>query len=200
MQVVEDITQKTKKSLNVSVGNVTAGSKEEIKKQIKKKYDAERYILNRDKLLKQSKKWRDANKKHHAKWKLKYNRKRLKEDLNFKLIHNCRVRIRRALISKSKRTMKLLGCTVTELWKHLEKQFQPGMTRENYGEWHVDHIKPCALFDLTRDEEQAICFHYTNLQPLWAVDNIRKGKKYYANIQDRTTQEVEEGSTSREDH
>ena len=48
------------------------------------------------------------------------------------------------------------------------------MTKENYGEWHVDHIKPCASFDLTDPEQQAICFHYTNLQPLWAVDNIKK--------------------------
>ena len=51
------------------------------------------------------------------------------------------------------------------------------MTRKNYGLWHVDHIKPCFSFDLTDPEQQKICFHYTNLQPLWALENIKKGKK-----------------------
>ena len=52
------------------------------------------------------------------------------------------------------------------------------MTQKNYGEWHVDHIKPCASFDLTDPKQQEICFHYTNLQPLWAIDNIKKGSKF----------------------
>jgi len=106
--------------------------------------------------------------------------KKIKEDPHFKLKLNLSHRIYMALktkkIPKSKKTRELVGCTVSQLWQHLEKQFQPGMTKENYGKWHVDHIKPCASFDLTREEDQAICFHYTNLQPLWALDNIRKGK------------------------
>ena len=61
--------------------------------------------------------------------------------------------------------------------KHLQNQFKPGMTRDNYGLWHVDHIIPCASFDLTKLSEQEKCFHYTNLQPLWAIDNIKKGAK-----------------------
>ena len=52
------------------------------------------------------------------------------------------------------------------------------MTKENHGKWHVDHIIPCASFDLTKPEQQAKCFHYTNLQPLWAKDNAKKGAKY----------------------
>jgi hypothetical protein len=51
------------------------------------------------------------------------------------------------------------------------------MTRENHGIWHIDHITPCTAFDLTDPEQQKKCFHYTNLQPLWASDNIRKGNK-----------------------
>jgi hypothetical protein len=52
------------------------------------------------------------------------------------------------------------------------------MTRENHGLWHVDHIRPCALFDLKCPVNNKLCFHYTNLQPLWAEDNIKKGAKY----------------------
>ena len=60
---------------------------------------------------------------------------------------------------------------------HLEAQFKPGMTWDNYGlkGWHVDHIRPCASFDLRDPEQQRRCFHYTNLQPLWAEENLKKG-------------------------
>ena len=55
------------------------------------------------------------------------------------------------------------------------------MTWDNYGEWHIDHIKPCCGFDLTDFEQQKKCFHYTNLQPLWAKDNITKNGKFIVN-------------------
>ena len=51
------------------------------------------------------------------------------------------------------------------------------MTRENYGKWHIDHIRPCSSFDLSKPEEQSICFHYSNLMPLWAEENLKKGSK-----------------------
>lgn len=60
---------------------------------------------------------------------------------------------------------------------HLESQFEPGMTWENRRKWHIDHIIPCAAFDLTDTEQQRACFHYTNLRPLWASENISKGTK-----------------------
>jgi hypothetical protein len=155
-------------------------SKNEKAKEKKKEY----YIKTRDKQLKY---WVEYRKKPENKKKFntyfnKWINKKLKEDPHFKLKQNLSHRINLALktkgVSKSKRTRELIGCTVFELWQHLEKQFQPGMTKENYGKWHIDHIKPCALFDLTKEEEQIKCFHYTNLQPLWAIDNIRKGKIY----------------------
>jgi putative phage-type endonuclease len=59
----------------------------------------------------------------------------------------------------------------------LETKFKEGMTWENHGEWHIDHIKPCASFNLLDDYEQKKCFHYKNLQPLWATENLRKGDK-----------------------
>ena len=88
--------------------------------------------------------------------------------------------IRKQFGSKASRTHDLIGCTVAELRQHLEAQFTDGMSWENYGKhgWHVDHIRPCASFDLTDSEQQRQCFHYTNLQPLWATDNIKKGAKW----------------------
>lgn len=71
-----------------------------------------------------------------------------------------------------------LGYTVNELMSHLENRFASGMSWENYGDWHVDHKRPCALFDLTIAEQFAECWSLENLQPLWAEDNIRKGAKY----------------------
>ena len=195
MQVVEDIMLETKKSLNVSVGNVIAGSKEEIKKQKKrennkrwywkkKNEDPKKFSEYRSKKYQKNilttKKYYRKNRKKIQKRTYKYITNRRKNDLNFRTADVLRRRMRHALKGalKKESALKLLGCTMSELWQHLESKFQPGMTRENYGQWHIDHIKPCVLFDLTKDEEQAACFHYTNLQPLWAVDNLRKGKKY----------------------
>ena len=64
------------------------------------------------------------------------------------------------------------------LKEYLEKQFEKGMSWKNYGEWHIDHIKPCASFSLINEEEQKECFHYTNLRPLWAEENLSRPKKY----------------------
>jgi hypothetical protein len=73
----------------------------------------------------------------------------------------------------------LVGCTLAQLRGHLESKFQPGMTWHNRGfrGWHIDHIRPCASFDLADPEQQRKCFYYNNLQPLWAADNMRKGAK-----------------------
>ena len=88
--------------------------------------------------------------------------------------------LRRASAGKGVKTQELLGCTITELRQHLEAQFVDGMDWDNYGRngWHIDHIRPCASFDLTDPHQQRQCFHYTNLQPLWEADNIRKGARW----------------------
>ncbi len=108
-------------------------------------------------------------------------RKRKKTDKNYKLLCNLRRRVCLALNGnpRERTTMQLLGCTISQLRKHIASQFAPGMTWKNHSlkGWHIDHIKPCALFDLSKPPEQRKCFHYTNLQPLWAVDNRKKGDK-----------------------
>jgi len=105
-----------------------------------------------------------------------YNKAKRNNNPNFKISCYLRNRLYSALKGKTKasQTLDLLGCSVEELWQHLESQFQPGMTKENYGKWHVDHIKPCASFDLEDFNQQKSCFHFTNLQPLWAEENLKK--------------------------
>lgn len=94
------------------------------------------------------------------------------------------VAIRKHFGSKAHKTTELIGCTVDQLRDHLQAQFTEGMAWENYGRngWHIDHIRPCASFDLADPDQQRTCFHYSNLQPLWAADNIRKGAKWLHGI------------------
>ena len=82
--------------------------------------------------------------------------------------------IKRQGALKAGSTAELLGCNKNELASHLETQFTEGMSWDNYGKWHIDHIKPIVSFDLTDPRQQKECFNYTNLQPLWAEDNLRK--------------------------
>ena len=109
-----------------------------------------------------------------------YTKNKRKCNIAFKLRCYLASRIWSALKSnsKSKQTLELLGCSIEFLKKHLESLFTKGMTWDNYGDWHVDHIKPCALFDLSKPDEQQKCFNYTNLQPLWAIDNLKKADKF----------------------
>ena len=138
-------------------------------------------LKNRDQLLKYQTERRNkpGYREYFRKYYKNWINKKLKTDTHFKLKQALSHRIWGALKGqvKSKRTMELLGCTIDELWIHMESKFTEGMTKENYGKWHVDHIMPCASFDLTDPEQQAKCFHYTNLQPLWALDNIKKGNR-----------------------
>jgi len=84
----------------------------------------------------------------------------------------------KGVIKKNSKTEKIVGTSFKDLVSHLEKQFKPGMTLSNYGKWHIDHIKPVSKYDLTKPGELEKCFHYTNLQPMWAIDNIKKSNKY----------------------
>ena len=167
--------------------------REQNAEKIKERHKAYRE-QNREKIKERKKAYRKQNaekikdycKQNRDKIRI-YIRNKRKTDLNFRLSDNLRKRVRKVLNgkSKSKKTMDLIGCSVDFLKKHLENQFQPGMSWNNYGNpngdhsecWHIDHILPCASFDLSDPKQQQKCFHYSNLQPLWAEDNISKGAK-----------------------
>lgn len=134
---------------------------------------------NREKVRASDRKYRENNReKINARYRERYH-----TDPQFKLLSNLRSLTYQALkgIMKSASTITLLGCSVRHLLDHLEKQFQPGMTWKNHGEWHVDHMMPCASFDVTDPEQQRRCCHYTNLQPMWGPENISKNDKVIYN-------------------
>lgn len=112
-----------------------------------------------------------------------YVRHRRAHDLKFKITgalrHRAKEAIKAAGSGRRRGKLALLGCTVDEFLRYFEPLFKPGMTWDNHGTngWHIDHIIPCAAFDLTNEEDQKRCFHYTNLQPLWADENRRKSDK-----------------------
>ena len=98
----------------------------------------------------------------------------------YRLQQRLRKRVAKALGGKiaGKLGARWFGCSPAELMAHLEAQFTAGMTWENRGEWHVDHVRPLASFDLSDPEQRRLACHYTNLQPLWAEDNLRKHAKW----------------------
>jgi len=102
-------------------------------------------------------------------------------DCNYRIRRGLRSRIREAIKNgwRSASTLELIGCSISDLRLHLESKFRPGMSWDNYGRggWEIDHVRPCASFDLTDPEQQKECFHFTNLQPLWAAENRAKSDK-----------------------
>jgi hypothetical protein len=109
--------------------------------------------------------------------------RKMETDPNYRLRRRLRLRLYQVLkdvgAAKVGSAVELLGCTVEELRVHLETQFKPGMTWSNWGPagWHIDHRQPLAGFDLQDPEQLARACHHTNLQPMWAKDNLKKGKK-----------------------
>jgi GH15 family glucan-1,4-alpha-glucosidase len=149
-------------------------------KSIINKKSKDYYLKNKGKLLDYQSNYNKNNRETISQYQKHWQKLKRDTDISFKLKSNLRTRIHHAIEGniKSLRTMFLIGCEVDYLMYHLQEQFQPGMSWDNYGDWHVDHIKPCARFDLSKPEEQLKCFRYTNLQPLWSEDNLRKGSKY----------------------
>jgi hypothetical protein len=137
---------------------------------------------NREVVHQKNIEYRETHRKELSARSVEYTRERLKHDPVYKLKRNLRSRINNAIHNqygeKAASSMELIGCTIQEVRGHIESQFVEGMTWDNHGEWHIDHIRPCASFNLEDPEEQKKCFHFTNLQPLWAEDNLKKGSRY----------------------
>ncbi len=144
-----------------------------------KNYDLERekkaewYQRNREHVLNKSKQWNYSNRARINARKYK----RYHSDINFKLADILRSRITKFL--KRGSAFDALGCTLEELQIHLESQFKPGMSWNNWSRdgWHIDHVLPLSKFDLTNPVQFNKAVHYTNLQPLWAAENLSKKDK-----------------------
>lgn len=106
-----------------------------------------------------------------------YMQQKRDTDIQYRLALRLRIRLWHALKGKTKggSAVRDLGCTIPQLMKQLESKFKPGMTWDNYGKWHIDHIKPLIKFDLTDRLQLKIACHHSNLQPLWGEDNLSKG-------------------------
>jgi hypothetical protein len=138
------------------------------------KKEMRQYYVNNKEKIKQSR-------TEHREEIRRYQNNRRKVNKNYQLAHDLRVRVRHARKNNQKigSAVRDLGCTIEFLKQYIESKFQPGMNWDNYGYygWHIDHIIPLASFDLTNREQFLKACHYTNLQPLWAKDNISKGNK-----------------------
>ena len=130
--------------------------------------------------------------KHHSEEAKKLisaanQRRNLQNDLSYvkrtpdqeRVIHSLRSRVSQLITKKNSKTLELLGCTWTEFYAYIASLFEVGMTWANYGRkgWHLDHKVPLSSFDLSIPEQLKVACHYTNLQPLWWIDNLRKSNK-----------------------
>jgi len=143
----------------------------------KRKY----YEENKESILEKNMEWYKANSKRHNEGVRKYRNKRRKEDVQFSLACALRSRLSNAVRrgQKAGSAVSDLGCSICELKEYLETRFEKGMSWGNWTTdgWHIDHILPLSSFDLTDREQLLKACHYTNLQPLWAWENFKKGSK-----------------------
>lgn len=137
-------------------------------------------IKHREKCNIKAKEWRKNNPEKNRARKLAYHHKKYRVCPIYRLKMRIKGRMYGVINGFcSSRTEELLGCTPKEYKEYLENKFWKDMTWENQGVngWHIDHIIPLASFDLTNEEELKKAFHYTNTQPLWASDNLKKKDK-----------------------
>ena len=168
-------------------------NKERIKKQRKEFYEKNSERLLIEKLGYYEKNKAECLSKAKERYKKDYKiinkknwervKKKRQQNPHLRTIANLRRRMVLAIKEnggyKSDKTYDLISCKPEFLKEYLESLFKEGMSWENHGlkGWHIDHIRPCASFDLTDLEQQKQCFHYTNLQPLWWWENLSKGNK-----------------------
>ena len=147
--------------------------KEVCQSRNKKEYDSK----NKEKNKNYSIEYRKKNPKYVS----EYKKNRRKKDLNFRLIGNLRARLCNIVKNKTKNTLDCLGVDIDKFKQHIQKQFQNGMCWDNYGEWHVDHVKPISSYIILEigDDEFMNCWSLNNLQPLWGKENLIKSNKLF---------------------
>ena len=130
---------------------------------------------SREKESAYQRKWMVANREHVR----AHERQRRQIDLDYRIETNLRCRLNQAIRigTRGGSAVRDLGCSIEFLRAYLQGQFEPSMSWDNWGKWHIDHIKPLASFDLSHREQFLQATHYTNLQPLWASDNLSKGAR-----------------------
>jgi hypothetical protein len=139
---------------------------------------------NKELIAKRKKDYYDNNREKENSRKDKWHKKKILEDPNYKMRTNIRsliyISVKNAGYRKSqlrfKKTELILGCKIEFFIKYIEEKFLEGMSWENHGKWHLDHIKSISLAE--NEEDVYILNNYTNFQPLWAFDNLSKGNKY----------------------
>jgi hypothetical protein len=143
-----------------------------------KKWKRAYYAQNNDQLTLKRRQYYHENKAAQNDYMKQYLKKRRQQDPKFRLNKNISAGVWRALRQGKKGNWEsLVGYDTDQLMNHLESQFQPGMTWDNYGEWHIDHIRPISSFEYCSHEDKEFrdCWSLHNLQPLWAHDNLQKG-------------------------
>lgn len=135
------------------------------------------YNQNKSDILFRNTQYRINNKDKIQAHKRESRKNNIRYRLEVKLRNGTKRRLKYYMAHKSEKTIKLLGCDIITFINYIESKFEPGMNWNNWGAkgWHIDHIIPICNFDLTKKEKQEKCFNYTNLQPMWALDNYRKG-------------------------
>jgi hypothetical protein len=153
---------------------------------------------NKDKIKIKIQDYQSKNKELLYLKNTKYHFKKYNTDPIFRLKRLLRDRISKTLTNKNitKKTFELLGCDKIYFQQHLESLFLPEMSWENHGDiWEIDHIKPCACFDLTKEEEQKQYFHYSNLQPLFKTSGIAESFGYIDHIGNRNKRKKQHEKT-----
>lgn len=145
-------------------------------KECQAAYSAKRYERNSEKMKAAAARWYRENSGRVA----AYQKNRYQSEESYRLIKLMRARLLTALRKNQKEgvAVRNLGCSIERFREHIAAQFAPGMTWDNHGEWHLDHVRPLASFDLTDDDQVRVACHYSNIQPLWAEDNHAKSRKF----------------------
>ena len=160
-------------------------------REARKQYQRNYFAKNKERILARNKKYTARNIAKARKRRVRYYTERIKKDPAFKIYVRLKfslsrhIKKRDLMAVKTSRMSEIIGMSRADFATHISNQWLPGMTWENYGlasttvkRWHIDHIKPCSTFNLLNPDEQKACFHFSNLRPLWALDNITKSNKW----------------------